>query len=702
MRQRTPILRSVLAAVLVAGGVPAAVVPDACAFRLVGLATAVAEADGAAARFAVVRDGDPSGPASVRFATEDNTAFAGLDYAAVATNLAFAAGVATNIVEVPVLDNARLHTYSPDTVAPRSFFVRLSDPSDGAALGNPANGMASILDDEMPPRSWFVRSADGGWDAADAADLRTLFSGAVPPLDVLSETTFEEADPAALFSSASTCVFLDFGPRDAAYAASFLAPWRDAIEAWVRSGGRLFVDAMPAEGAIGLPFGLSVDGGIGIDAACYYTFDTLRMAPAPLFGLSEMPLFIAARAGASAAAEAAVVLPDAVRESIRSDGGAVWHTSYEREGLGNWPYLVVSVGAGSVAYASLRPPAQLRATKVDPHMESSADLGDGTAFWERMLYWAFRPDGFAVAATADWAPEGVVGEAGSVAPAAKAFGVYNLGTNDLDVAVTTDVDWLVVESDSATLPVGHMATFCVSLAPEALAFPAGTYTGTVAFASSQPVCEDVDIPGWGSFTYPAPEFRRTVVLAVLPPAGTLAPLEATTAWPPRAHPGATGAEAVVATLSNTSAEYSVRLLGANISGDGAAAFRIVSPASWPVEIPPGGSVDLVVVFAPDAEGFHRATVDIATNDREHPALALALVSRGVPLALEALDVWDGNRGCELVWSSVPGTLYDVLSTDDLRQPFERCKTVYADDGDLTSWIDAREHGAARFYKVRVR
>ena len=676
-------------------GHEAAAIPDpgidAGTFRFTAQGRIVTEAAGAVARIAVVREGDSLPAASVRVRTEDDTASAGFDYTAVDLRLDFAAGVMTNVVEIAILDNARLHTYSPATTAPRRLFVRLSEPSSGATLGTPANFTVTILDDEVVPRSWYVCPASGGWGVADTADLRALLTadGALPPLDIFTETTFEAADPDSLFSTASSCVFLDFGPRDAAYAASYLAPWRDRIEAWVRAGGRLFLNTMPAEGTCDLPFGLVVDGSQDIDSTGYYIFDTLPMTPTPIMGPSDY-LEIAPATGVANVSEASIVLPASAWAAIQSDGGNAWHGNSDGWSGSSYggPYLVVTEGAGSATFASVRPPAQLSTSVASP-----------TTFWERMLLWAFRPDGFGLVATEDWQPEGVVGEPGTFAPSAKTYGVVDLGAEAIDVTVSNDVPWLVAESDTATLQSGYQASFRISLAPEALSFPVGSYTGTVSFASTRPFCENADVGGWGTLPYPAPEFRRTVVLTVEPKSGTLEPLASQTAEISPAHPGGTGAATVAVTLVNTSADHPVRILSAALSGD--ATFQLVSPPSLPAEVPAGGTLDIVIVFSPEEIGPHRATLTLATSDREHSSLSLTLNSSGRPLRLTEPVLWEGDRGCEVRWTSIPDTVYDVLSTDDLSLPFERIGKAVGDDGPTTLFFDTRPHGNARFYRIRV-
>ena len=78
---------------------------------------------------------------------------------------------------------------------------------------------------------------------------------------------------------------------------------------------------------------------------------------------------------------------------------------------------------------------------------------------------------------------------------------------------------------------------------------------------------------------------------------------------------------------------------------------------------------------------------------------MTISSRGVPLELEAPILWEGGRGCELMWSSIPDVIYEVLSTDNLTQPFERIGRAVGDDG-YSFFFDIREHAPARFYKVR--
>jgi len=75
----------------------------------------------------VERGGDSSAPLTVDFTTADNTAFAGVDYQAVATTVTFAAGSGSVLVPVPIIDN---NVVAPDKVVN----LALVNPGAGAAL----------------------------------------------------------------------------------------------------------------------------------------------------------------------------------------------------------------------------------------------------------------------------------------------------------------------------------------------------------------------------------------------------------------------------------------------------------------------------------------------------------------------------------------------------------------------------------------
>ena len=698
------------AAVLFACGLAFPAQAGAGAFRILEPGLAVPEAEGAVARIVVVREGgDPDASASVAIATVDDTARAGLDYAALSARLDFPAGVATNAVDIPILDNVVLHTHSPATVAPRRFFVRLSDPSDGATLAaNPHAGVA-ILDDELVPRAWIVRPAEGGWSASDEAalDALVLEGGAFPAEATVGTTTFEEADPAALFDPrASSCVFLDFGPREASYAAAWLSARLGAIEAWVRAGGRLLVNAAPSDGGgiIPLPFGASIAGATPLSRAVYLVFaDGLCWAPSALE--PDPSYWVRPAQAVPDVSPASVLVPDGIEET---QGVLPWLLRYEGMERGKEAglaaedlFALFSAGAGSAACASLRPPSQLVCGAAGEG-EGSAS-GDGSAFWGRLLLWAFRPDGLSLVATDDWAPQGIAGDAASFSPPAKLHGVCNLGSGDADVAVSADVPWLVPETSSATIPAGEVASVRIALAPEALAFPEGTYTGVVTFASTRPFCEAANLRGQalGRQAYPGGSWRRTVVLSVNPPSGTLADPGAGPAMVGAAHPGATGGAAVVATLRNLSDALPVRILSASFSGTAAESFRVVSPASFPAEVEASGTLDVVIAFAPARIGAHRATLTLCTGDPEHPRIEIEVRGRCVPLELQPPVLRDGGSGCEVSWTSLPGVSYEILSTDDLSLPFAPIGTAEGASGSVTEHLDPRPHAAARFYKVRL-
>ena len=105
----------------------------------------VNETDGTAT-FSVTRFGDVSGTATVDFASVDETATAGSDYAAVSGSLTFAPNVITRSIVVPLID---------DNIedSGETFVVNLSNPN-GAAIDD-GQGQGTILNDESNTTSIF-------------------------------------------------------------------------------------------------------------------------------------------------------------------------------------------------------------------------------------------------------------------------------------------------------------------------------------------------------------------------------------------------------------------------------------------------------------------------------------------------------------------------------------------------------------------
>ena len=110
--------------------------------------TQVHEADGAALSFTVTLGEAQTGPVSVRYATSDGTATAGLDYKAVSGMLRFAPGETEKTVPVPVINDN--HDDDGETVT-----LTLSQPfgatiSDGTATG-------TIRNTDAMPQAWIAR-----------------------------------------------------------------------------------------------------------------------------------------------------------------------------------------------------------------------------------------------------------------------------------------------------------------------------------------------------------------------------------------------------------------------------------------------------------------------------------------------------------------------------------------------------------------
>jgi hypothetical protein len=93
----------------------------------------------------VIRTSDTSQAQSVSYATSNGTATAGSDYAATSGTLNFAAGEASKNFLVVILNDS---TVEPD----ETFNVTLSNPTNGASLGNPTTVPVAIVNDDVPPQ----------------------------------------------------------------------------------------------------------------------------------------------------------------------------------------------------------------------------------------------------------------------------------------------------------------------------------------------------------------------------------------------------------------------------------------------------------------------------------------------------------------------------------------------------------------------
>jgi hypothetical protein len=96
------------------------------------------------ARVVVVRQVGTEGVATVEYATADGSAKAGEDYSAVNGVLTFAPGESAKVVEVPVANDTAVE---PD----ETFTLTLSEPGEGATLGNAPASTVTIGSDDVAP-----------------------------------------------------------------------------------------------------------------------------------------------------------------------------------------------------------------------------------------------------------------------------------------------------------------------------------------------------------------------------------------------------------------------------------------------------------------------------------------------------------------------------------------------------------------------
>ena len=92
----------------------------------------------------VTRTNGSDVPFTIHYATADGTAHAGVDYAATAGTLSFAAGQTTATIPIPVVDRGRAGQ------APRTFDLTLSNPTSNVALGTQATTAVTISGPALP------------------------------------------------------------------------------------------------------------------------------------------------------------------------------------------------------------------------------------------------------------------------------------------------------------------------------------------------------------------------------------------------------------------------------------------------------------------------------------------------------------------------------------------------------------------------
>lgn len=100
------------------------------------------------------------GTVTVQYATSADIAIPGTDYVETSGTLTFGPGETVKTFDVPVLNDSVEDTDN-------GIFLKLSNPTGGAVLGQPAQSYLSIVDDEQPPTfsisdATFVEGAAGG------------------------------------------------------------------------------------------------------------------------------------------------------------------------------------------------------------------------------------------------------------------------------------------------------------------------------------------------------------------------------------------------------------------------------------------------------------------------------------------------------------------------------------------------------------
>jgi hypothetical protein len=89
----------------------------------------------------VLRGGDTNGTATVSYATSDGSAHSGIDYTGTSGTLTFGAGVASQTITIPIINNTLVD-------GTRSFSLTLSNPSSALSIASQNLNTVSIVDDE--------------------------------------------------------------------------------------------------------------------------------------------------------------------------------------------------------------------------------------------------------------------------------------------------------------------------------------------------------------------------------------------------------------------------------------------------------------------------------------------------------------------------------------------------------------------------
>jgi uncharacterized repeat protein (TIGR01451 family) len=181
---------------------------------------------------------------SVSFATSNGTAQAGSDYVATNGVLVFAPGQTNGTITVQVMGDA--------TAEPHETFSVVLSGALNASIGD-GQGVGTIFTDDLPPDVYLRSTAGAPWGSmANETAMNRVFGS-----NNWQDLRYETVDPAGLFTPATRFIFMEGSETTALEMQAFLSANLTAIENWVGTGGRLFLNAAPSEGS-GMNFGFGV------------------------------------------------------------------------------------------------------------------------------------------------------------------------------------------------------------------------------------------------------------------------------------------------------------------------------------------------------------------------------------------------------------------------------------------------------------
>ena len=186
----------------------------------------------------VIRTNGLNSTVSVSYSTSNDTAVAGVNYAATSGTLSFGQGVASNSFTVPIIDR-------PLIEPTKQFRLSLTNPQGGAVLSSPTGMVVQLLEYRVPNPLLITTALLPTGMVGNAYSANLAATGGVPPyawsiLSPLSETFASNS-----FSTVGTGIVLqgDEGTRQISLPFSFPFYGGSYTQLWVDINGKIRFDS---------------------------------------------------------------------------------------------------------------------------------------------------------------------------------------------------------------------------------------------------------------------------------------------------------------------------------------------------------------------------------------------------------------------------------------------------------------------------